>query len=116
YEHFNGVDIGVNQRFGHGGLLQGGISTGQTVTDQCGVVVGNPQIALTVNGGAAPRTTPFCHVVLPWSAQTQYKLAANYPLPWYGVQVSATYQTLPGIPIAATNTYTSAQVAPSLGR
>ena len=46
----------------------------------------------------------------------QFKLAAVYPLPWWGVQTATTIQSLPGIPIAATYIATNAQVAPSLGR
>jgi hypothetical protein len=117
YEHYNGLDVALNARFGRGGLLMGGLSTGQTVTDNCGVAQGNPQIALTVNGAAASRSsTAFCHIVLPWSAQTQFKFAGNYPLPWWGLQTSAIFQNLPGIPIFANYVATNAQIAPSLGR
>jgi hypothetical protein len=117
YEHFNGVDIALNARFGRGGLAQGGLSTGQTVTDNCALVLGNPQIALATGGATASRANnAFCHVVLPWSAQTQVKFQVNYPLPWYGIQVSGTFQDLPGISILASNTYTNPQIAPSLGR
>jgi hypothetical protein len=79
YEHYNGVDVGVNWRFGKGGLIMGGISTGQTVTDNCAIVDANPQIAFSVGTSSTPsRTnTAFCHVVLPWSAQTQTKVAWN---------------------------------------
>jgi hypothetical protein len=111
------VDVAINARFGHGGLLSGGLSTGQLVTDNCAVVQGQPQIALTVSGASGGRaSTAFCHVVLPWSAQTQVKLAGNYPLPWWDLQASGTYQWLPGIPIFATTTFANADIAPSLGR
>ena len=43
-EVYNGVDIGINSRFGQGGVLQGGVSFGRTVTDNCDVRNGNPQI------------------------------------------------------------------------
>jgi hypothetical protein len=117
YEHFNGVDVAINARFGHGGLLSGGLSTGQLVTDNCAVVQGQPQIGLIVSGASGGRaSTAFCHVVLPWLAQTQVKLAGNYPLPWWDLQASGTYQWLPGIPIFATATFANADIAPSLGR
>jgi hypothetical protein len=117
YEHYNGIDGSLNARFGRGGLLVGGVSTGQTTTDTCGVVQSNPQIALTVNGATASRSsTAFCHVILPWSAQTQFKFAGTYPLPWWGLQTSATFQNLAGIPIFANYVATNAQIAPSLGR
>jgi hypothetical protein len=116
-DRYHGVDISLNARFGRGGLLTGGVSTGQTTTNNCAVVQGNPQIALTVNGASASRASAdFCEVVLPWSAQTQVKFAGNYPLPWWGLQASATYQNLPGIPIFANYVATNAQIAPSLGR
>ena len=117
YERYDGVDVALNARFGRGGLLTGGVSTGRTVSDICAVVQGNPQIGLTVSGAPASRSsTAFCHVVLPWSAQTQVKLAGNFPLPWWGLQTSATYQNLPGIPVFATYVASNAEIAPSLGR
>ena len=117
YEHYNGIDVSLNMRYARGGLLTGGVSTGQTVTDNCAVVQPNPQIALNVGGGAASiSSTDFCHVVLPWSAQTQVKLAASYPLPWWDLQLSGTYQNLPGIPIFANRVYSNSEIAPSLGR
>ncbi len=117
YDRYDGVDLALNARFGRGGLLTGGLNTGRTASDNCAVVQNNPQIGLLVGGGAASLTErAFCHVVLPWSAQTQVKLAGNYPLPWWGLQVSGTYQNLPGIPILANYVATNAEIAPSLGR
>jgi hypothetical protein len=116
-DRYDGVDVALNARFGRGGLLTGGVSTGRTVTDNCGVVQSNPQIGLAVGGAQASRSsTTFCHVVLPWLAQTQVKLAGNYPLPWWGLQASALYQDLPGVPIFANHVVTNAEIAPSLGR
>jgi hypothetical protein len=117
YDRYDGVDIALNARYGRGGLLTGGVSTGKTVSDNCAVVKGNPQIGLSTAGATASLTNEeFCHVVLPWSAQTQVKLAGSYPLPWWGLQVSGTYQNLPGIPIFANYVATNAEIAPSLGR
>ena len=117
YDRFDGVDVSLNARFGRGGTLLGGVSTGRSVSDNCAVVQPNPQIAFAVSGGTASLASDaFCHVVLPWSAQTQIKLAANYPLPWWGVQVSTTVQSLPGIPVFANYVATNAEIAPSLGR
>jgi hypothetical protein len=117
YERYDGVDVALNMRYARGGLLTGGVSTGRTVTDNCAVVRPNPQIGLLVGGGTASLSSDdFCHVVLPWSAQTQVKLAASYPLPWWALQLSGTYQNLPGIPIFANRIFTNAEIAPSLGR
>jgi hypothetical protein len=103
-EIFNGVDVTVNARFGQGGSLGGGLSTGRTVTDNC-FAIDSPQQA----------REGYCHVSPPLSAATQVKLSAVYPLPW-DLQVSATYQNLPGIPVLATFVASNAVVAPSLGR
>jgi Carboxypeptidase regulatory-like domain len=109
---YNGIEASVRARFGHGGQLSGGISTGQTKFDQCNTPL-NPQ--------------QFCSYTFPWSGQTQIKFSGSYPLPWWGIETSATLQNLPGIPIAsptafganpstANLAFTNAQIAPSLGR
>jgi hypothetical protein len=117
----NFVDIGLQARFGKGGILQGGVSTGRTITDNCGLVQNNLGIANTIatynlqpSGTGARNTTAFCRVTVPWSAQTQFKVAGNYPLPWYDIQVSGTLQNLPGIPIFANLPITGANT--TLGR
>ena len=99
-ETYTGIDAAVTARFGRGGNLSGGISTGRTMT-QC-VSPDLPEIQFCTN------EPPF------W--QPQYKLAVVYPLPWWGIQAAANFQNLQGIPIAATYLATNAQIAPSLGR
>ena len=34
-EVYNGIDVGLNTRFGQGGVFQGGVSVGRTVEDSC---------------------------------------------------------------------------------
>jgi hypothetical protein len=136
-EVYNGFDLLANVRLKKL-YLTGGMNTGRTALDYCGVVTNNPQVvpvvATTATAGVAaftqPRNSTFCKFVAPFAAQTQVKVAAVYTLP-YGVQVSASYQKFPGITpgintgappgtgnlaananIVATN----AQIAPSLGR
>jgi hypothetical protein len=58
----------------------------------------------------------FCRVTLPFAGQTQVKLSGAYPLPWWDIQASATYQDLPGIPIIASYVASNAEIRPSLGR
>ena len=101
---YNGVDITVNGRFGNGGMLQGGLSTSTLDVNNC-IVTDTPQAA----------RPGYCSYTVPWSAQTQLKLFGVYPLAW-GLQVSGTFQNLPGPPDTATRVYTNAQIAPSLGR
>ena len=115
-EVYNGVDITLNARFGQGGQFSGGLSVGRTVTDNC-FTMGNAQLVFagSTGGVQAPRSPAYCHVSPPWSAGTQVKFLVVYPLPW-ALQTSATYQNTSGIPITAAAPFTSAQIAPSLGR
>ena len=103
-ETYNGIDVSLSTRFGRGGLIQGGVSTGHLITDSC-FVVDSPQQA----------RPGFCHVEQPWSAQTQVKFSVVYPLP-YSFNASAVYQNLAGFPITATYVPTNAEIKPSLGR
>src|SRR5207302_9990912 len=57
----------------------------------------------------------FCKVTPPWSANSEVRLAAVYPLPW-DIQIAGTYQNLPGFPMLATYAATNAEIRPSLGR
>jgi len=101
-EHYNGVDASVNMRFGSGGVLQGGLSTGSQAISRC----------FTVD---SPQDMYQCAVAPPWSGTTQYKFSGIYPIAW-ALQLSGTYQD--SSPIATTASYvpTNAQIAPSLGR
>jgi hypothetical protein len=112
-EVYDGVDIGVNGRYGRGGIVQGGVSFGRLVTDNCDVLNGHPEIGDNphIPGRDA---TEFCRVSN--TNQMQIKFAGNYPLPWWGIEASATYQNNPGINFAATRTFNRAEIRPSLGR
>jgi carboxypeptidase family protein len=101
---YNGMDATMNLRFGQGGQLSGGVAVGRFATDDC-VVFDSPQ-----DGREG-----FCDVTPPWSAGTQLKMLAVYPLPW-DIQTSAIYQNAPGIQILAQQVVTNAAIAPSLGR
>ena len=60
-------------------------------------------------------TPGYCRVTRPWAAATQMKLMVVYPLPW-GLQTSAVYQNIPGMPINTTYLAVNAEIAPTLGR
>jgi carboxypeptidase family protein len=111
---FNGVDVTVNARFAGSGQLSGGLSIGRAVTDNC---YQNDDPSLLGQNAVAtyPRTEAFCRLAPPWSAGTQVKLMAVYPLPW-DIQTSAIYQNSPGIPITAQYVVSNAAIVPSLGR
>ena len=100
-EVFTGVDATFSARFGRGGTLAGGMSTGHSVT-QCV----NPDLP----------TVQFCTNEPPFSQLLQFKVAGNYPLPWWGIQAAANLQNLKGIPVASFYIPTNAEIAPSLGR
>ena len=93
--HWNGFDLTVDARMRNGLTLQGGFSTGKTLTDNCDVVDDAPEIL----GGQA---TQFCHFESPFL--TQYKGLASYTLP-LGIRVAGTFQSIPGPQIAANTIY-----------
>jgi len=99
-EIYNGVDVSLSLRLPSGVVLQGGTSTGRVSTNNC-FVVDSPQQNLN------------CDIAPPYL--TQVKLLGVYPLPW-GLQASATFQSLPGPEVTASRVYTSAEVLSSLGR
>src|SRR5439155_450292 len=123
-EVYHGIDLTVNARIKSGVFLTGGMSTGRTEVNNCAVMLGNPQtlfvsptsvVSTQIIFGpgtiTAPRgTTAFCNTVNPWAAQTQVKFSGNYVLPLWGLQTSATYQSLPGIPRYGTYVATNAQI------
>jgi hypothetical protein len=100
-EVYDGFDLTLNTRIREGAFVQGGMSTGRTATNQC-FVVDSPQDLL------------FCDVRPPFF-QPQFKFSGSYPLFW-DLQLSAVFQSLPGIAVSASHVATNAQVQPSLGR
>ncbi len=90
---FNGVDISVNGRFGRGGIANGSVSMGRTVTDTC--------------MAWDPNQLRYCKVTPPFMAENLYKIVVSHPLP-YGFQASGVFQSAPGPRIAANYTVTSA--------
>lgn len=105
-EHWNGVDLTVNARPQRSVLLQGGVSTGRTVTDNCAVFAQLPELG--------PLAAPYC--LQDSGFITQVKLLGTYTIPRADVQVSGTFQSVPGAPLAATYNATNAVVQQSLGR
>ena len=101
--HWNGVDITLSARPGAGSLLQGGVSTGRTSTDNCEIVakLDNP-------------SPLYCHVDR--NFLTQVKFQGAYTIPRIDVQISAGLQNVPGPEIAANYNAPNSAVRPSLGR
>jgi hypothetical protein len=107
YQHWNGFDVTTQARLPRNAVVQGGVTFGKTMNDNCSLIAAAPQLV-----GSQP--VEFCHNESGW--QPQYKFLANYELPWYGLRVSGNFQSLPGTAIQAGVIYTGAQLAPALGR
>jgi hypothetical protein len=98
---YDGFDLTVSARFRNGAFIQGGSNTGRTNSFTC-FVIDSPQSLRNCDN-----PNPFL---------TQIKLAGAYPLPWYDLQLSGVFQSIPGASISANYTFTSAQVKQTLGR
>ncbi|HVZ19644.1 MAG TPA: carboxypeptidase regulatory-like domain-containing protein [Vicinamibacterales bacterium] len=121
YEHDQFVDVSVNARLKHGILLQGGVSTGQTVTNFCNVLATAPNATPIGEFGAAPPAAtpvggPYCSQATNWMGQTQFKMLGTYEVPKADVRIAATMQSVPGPMVAANYVVPNALVQPSLGR
>jgi hypothetical protein len=122
-DHYDGFDFFANARLGRGFLLSGGVSAGRERTDSCAfannlaVTFQTGVTALSSVTGAAntfsPRTTAFCDVIPPFQPLVKGQIV--YPFPW-GIQASATFQSLPGPQLSAQEALNNAIAAPSLGR
>jgi hypothetical protein len=111
---YNGVDTSLTARFGHGGLLSGGVNVSRTATDFC-AVADKPQITAVSpdsRGGVTPQQ--FCHVTPPFLSWVNFTGA--YPLPLLRLKLSGVFQSQPGNQQLASFVATNALVAPSLGR
>lgn len=127
---YSGYDVNVNARLPRGGMASGGVSIGHEITDTC-AVVGQAAVTYAAVAGVLASTagtlaptygsttaagtpsTLYCHVEPPFQADV--KGLVSYPLPWWGLTASATFQNRPGPQILATYTVTSALVQ-NLGR
>ena len=118
YQHFNGFDVTLNARTQGGLTLQGGTSTGQTVSDACDVRSNLPELSVTIGAGlqgsTVSPTSPYCHVATGF--RSQLRGLATYTVPRIDLQVSAVYQNKPGPQLSANYAVPGAVVAQALGR
>jgi hypothetical protein len=123
---YTGYDVNMQARFPRGGVVSGGVSLGRELTDTCAVIgqagVGTASVnsvTASTAGGITPLTglqspiTVFCHIEPPF--QPDIKFLGTYPLPWWGLTASATFQNRPGPNITGQYTIDSNQ-AIGLGR
>ncbi len=75
---YNGFDMSFNARIRGGVRAFGGFSIERTINDVC------------VSAASDPNRSLYCNQAdsgIPW--QKQFKATIVYPLPWYGISVSA---------------------------
>jgi hypothetical protein len=107
---FDGIDFTFTARLPSHAFVGGGLSLGRQRTNNCYAIEDRSLTFVAT----FPRTRPFCDVHPPM--QPSLKLQGVYPLPWWGLETSATFQSLPGPQILAQQETTNAQILPSLGR
>ena len=107
--HWNGVDVSLDARLRNGLFMQGGVSTGKTSFDNCEIAAQVPEMLNGLTGVSATaglQPIAFCHQETGFIPQ--YKALASYTLPWYGIRVAGTLQSLPGPALLAQNIYNNA--------
>ena len=115
-EHWNGMDFSANARLQNGLMLQGGVSTGRTTTDNCDVIANSRAPCSDGVVLAGPRSEP-ARVPRPGGVPDAGRSSLRpTSLPRVDVNVAATVQSTPGPVVTANRIYTSAEIAPSLGR
>jgi hypothetical protein len=117
-QYYNGMDVTLNLRTQGGLTVQGGMSTGQTVSDACEVRANLPELAVNIGAGlqtsAISQTSPYCHVAT--GLLTQWRGLATYTVPRVEVQVSGVFQSKPGPALAANYAVPSSVITAALGR
>ena len=116
-EHFDGVNITVNTRLSNSLTVQGGMGTGRQITNDCAVMAAAPEIAhVLFNPTRAPffATRPLerCEQNNGW--RPQYQGLAAYTIPKVDVQISGTFQNLPGAQLAANANVCAGALIPGL--
>jgi hypothetical protein len=126
-ENWQGVDVSVSARLLNGLTVQGGTSTGRRLADGCGVRAALPELGsndtgLTTNSSVTANVNalgggpfalsvrnPFCRIAEPY--RTDFRGLASYLVPKVGVQVAATWASIPGDSLRADYIATNAWIA-----
>jgi hypothetical protein len=103
---YNGLLLNVSARANNGLTVQGGINTGETVTDQCEIREALPE--------ATGLTNPYCRNAP--GLVTRVTGLAAYTVPKVDVLLSTTFRSDQGAALQANYTYSGAQIAAFLGR
>jgi hypothetical protein len=109
---YNGADVNFALRLPRRASLAGGWNVGNSFAtgNVAGITFGSTNACFVVD---SPQQLFNCKSGNPY--QNRFKLNGSLPLP-KDVQVAFVYQNLPGAPYSANATFTTAQIAPSLGR
>jgi hypothetical protein len=123
-ESWHGVDVNVNARMRNGLTVQGGVSSGRRLQDNCDVRAALPETygwpstvavqTTRVTTSTFAVANPWCHVVEPFL--NSVRGLATYLVPRIDLQVSGTWRSDPGPELRADYVVTSAIAQPSLGR
>jgi hypothetical protein len=103
-QQWNGFDLTMNARIRPDLYVQGGMSTGRTLTDNCEILAKIPE--------SSPLGIPYCRQLT--NFLTQYKFLGSYTVPRIAVQLSGAFQSIPGPNLAANRVTVPAQT--TLGR
>jgi hypothetical protein len=129
-QYWDGVDLTLSVRTTNGVTFQGGTSTGQSVQDFCEVAEKVPEslvppqtvaIGVSIPGPTAfgvnqsgSMPAQYCHLASGFL--TQFRGIGSYLVPKLDVEVSAAFQSKPGVQLAANYNVPAAVIAQSLGR
>ena len=118
FQHWNGVDVNLNARMQNGLTLAGGFSTGRASMNDCDVVSSTgPAVSFSLGRPAAGSTAShLLHCDIKGSFITNVKAFGAYIIPRIDVQLSGTFQSIPGPLIEADVTFPGAQITSALGR
>ena len=112
---YTGFDVSLTTKLAGGGVASGGVSAGRERTDFCDVVGqarmgSNAATSAGLVGESNISSYPsalYCKVQPPY--QPDWKGLISYPLPWWGLHASATWQNRPGPQVLASYVATSAE-------
>jgi hypothetical protein len=111
---YNGVLINLSARAANGLTFQGGINTGKTVNDYCGLRTALPELSVGFFGAIVGPTNPYCKVDPGFI--TKVTGLASYTVPKIDMLVAATLRSDQGAPLRATYNAPVADVSAALGR
>ena len=104
-QNWQGFDITIDGRL-ENLLIQGGVSTGATSTNDCDLITALPEKQFNERAATSPVTPQsYCDASHNWL--TQVKFLGSYTLP-YDIQIAATLQNQPGPPRIAEVVYSGA--------